>query len=78
MFQVYFRGLGTKIWISDAKLEHGAVCVKTMLCKKIRALIRQAFAETLTPSAYATFKALFDTTGVANRDWMKITEDFWV
>ena len=78
LFQVYFRGLGTKLWTLDAKLDHGALCVKTMLCKKIRALTRQAFAETLTPSAYATLKAWFDTTGVAYRDWMKITEDFGV
>ena len=59
-------------------MDHGALCVKSMSCKKIRALIRQAFAETLTPSAYATFKAWFDTTGLSNSDWMKITEDFGV
>ena len=56
-------------------MDHGAPCVKKMLCKKIRVPIQQAFAETLTQTAYATFKAWFDTTGAANREWMKITED---
>ena len=29
----------------------------------------------ITQTAYATFKAWFDTTGIANREWVKITED---
>ena len=75
LFQVYFIGLGTQLWTLDAKLDHGAPCVKKTLHKKIQAPIQQAFAETLTQTAYATFKAWFDTTGAANRKWMRITED---
>ena len=75
LFQVYFIGLGTQLWTLDAKLDHGAPCVKKTLRKKIRAPIQQAFAETLTQTAYVTFKAWFDTTGAANRKWMRITED---
>ena len=63
----YFIGLGTHLWTLDG--------VKKTLRKKIRAPIQQAFAETLTQTAYATFKAWFDTTGAANRKWMRITED---
>ena len=60
LFQVYFVGLGTQLWTLDAKMDNGAPCVKKTLRKKIRVPIQQAFAETLTQTAYATFKAWFD------------------
>ena len=48
---------------------------KVNVKQKIRVPIQQAISETLKQTAYATFKAWFDTTGAANREWMKITED---
>ena len=39
LFQVYFIGLGTQLWTMwtlDAKMDHGAPCVKKTLCKKIQ------------------------------------------
>ena len=66
LFQVDFIGLGTM----DIGLQTGSC---DPMCKENVA--QQVFPETLTQTAYATFKAWFDTTGAANRKWMKIAED---
>ena len=48
IFQVYFNGLGTKLWRLDAaKLDNGAALTKKAYRMKIRSTILQAFNETL-------------------------------
>ena len=75
LFQVNIQGLGTKIWILDAKLDNGALSTTSGLRTKIRSPIQQAFEECLSPPDYESFIASFRKQGNNNRDFWKITGD---
>ena len=63
LFQVNIQGLGTKIWILDAKLDNGALSTTSGLRTKIRSPIQQAFEECLSPPDYESFIASFRKQG---------------
>ena len=71
LFQVNIQGLGTKIWILDAKLDNGALSTTSGLRTKIRSPIQQAFEECLSPPDYESFIASFRKQGNNNRDFLK-------
>ena len=75
IFQVYFNGLGTKLWRLDAKLDNGAALTKKAYRMKIRSTILQAFNETLSSCDFQSFSERFTKKGNNNREWIKITED---
>ena len=49
LFQVNTQGLGTQMWILDAKLDNGALSTTSALSKKFRLPVQQAFEECLSP-----------------------------
>ena len=75
MFQVDIQGLGTQIWILDAKLDNGTLSTTSGLRTKIRSPIQQAFEECLSPPDYESFIVSFCIQGSNNRDFLKITGD---
>ena len=79
LFQVNIQGLGTKIWILDAKLDNGALSTTSGLRTKIRSPIQQAFEECLSPPDYesfiALFSKLFSKQGNNNQDFLKMMGD---
>ena len=75
LFQVNIQGLGTQMWILNAKLDNGALSTTSALRKKFRSPVQQAFEECLSPPDYASFIASFCKQGNNNRDFLKITAD---
>ena len=75
LFQVNVQGLGTQMWILNAKLDNGALSTTSALRKKFRSPVQQAFEECLSPPDYASFIASFCKQGNNNRDFLKITAD---
>ena len=74
-FQVYLHGLGSQLWTLDARLDNGVPITSARLRNKIRETILPAFEDSLQATDFKTFCEWFKRRGVANREWMKITED---
>ena len=75
LFQENIQGLGTQMWILNAKLDNGALSTTSALRKKFRSPVQQAFEECLSPPDYALFIASFCKQGNNNHDFLKIMAD---